>query len=293
MSSDNDSASDSEQQDSSSEENESVSYHSSENEEDEKTDEEQEEDGDGVNEAVEEEEDIKDILEQIETAEAVESYVLTPEEEEEAKRMKFKRKFGSDRFPEDRERLMPPVSQEHLALVDTLVADIMQDLKLEHFDEELIKVMKAVDFKLFYERCTFDWARTNALMLFNTMAVLKHGLKVLSLPLNMYFNVCLSLLVGQEGSVVCFGTEVNINMLDKNGILWLYDDQRLVIINEHSYYYADPCYVRFLDLGFVYMQPYDLVILSVNSENGLNDAIRKQMCADGVCFNPYNGVQVT
>ncbi|KAI1295659.1 hypothetical protein HDE_05313 [Halotydeus destructor] len=122
-------------------------------------------------------------------------------------------------------------------------------------------------------------------MLENVKEAITDGDDVLSFPLNMYFNVCLCFLVGEKGSVTCFGHTANWTWLEKAGLRWLDTDDRLMFINDENTSLPIP-YADFIEEGFEIRQPYDTLILADNSLPRVPLHVRSQLKPNAICFQP-------
>lgn len=197
---------------------------------------------------------------------------------EEIQKNKYRRIPKEERV--DNGHVLPPVSAAHLELIERLKED------REIRTPEVYEIMKSVDFTWFYKELTEEWAVTNARMLESAIAVLKPGQDILSFPLNMYFNVCCALIVGYQGSVLCFGHSVNINMLKRSGLDWLEKEDRLRFSYEDLNMSYGSTYSEFIEVGFPYREPYDLVLLATMMDAVITPEVARQLKPGGVCYQP-------
>jgi hypothetical protein len=250
---------------------------------DDKTEEEEEEVDDDL--VDEEENDIPDIEAQFA---AIEESTADPAQSENGKIL-LQRIPKGDRIKSDSEMPMPATSQKHIDMVDEIVQKIKEDQKLE-IDSEVVQIMRALDMELFYCVITEEHVMTTAMMLHNAVMKLTKSADVLSLPLNLYFNVCICFLIGDEGSVACFGHVVNVNMIRKSGLGKLLDDQRLIFSNSKELNYGKS-YGQLLETGIPELAPYDVILLCRNSDSQVSKELQSQLHCDGICYNPTNGVE--
>ena len=145
-----------------------------------------------------EDEPLADVLKQIEESESQEAsevHIPSNLDVDEIQERKYKR----NPVRVNNDHLVGNVSKEHL----NLIAELKKQGIFE--SKEVEDIMSRVDFSWFYKEWGVDWPYTNVKMLQSTMKVLKKGIDILSFPLNIYYNVCLALMIGHEGSIICFG----------------------------------------------------------------------------------------
>ena len=166
-----------------------------------------------------EDEPLADVLKQIAESESQDALVHIPSNlnVDEIQKEKYKRNPVRD----NNDHLLHQVSDEHVKLISEMKSQGLFE------SNEVEEIMSKVDFTWFYKEWAPDWPYTNAKMLQSTLKVLRKGIDILSFPLNIYYNVCLALMIGHEGSVICFGHAANINMLKFAGLDFLEKDDRL------------------------------------------------------------------
>lgn len=190
------------------------------------------------------------------------------------------RRFSWPQVLPERERKIPDASPGHLKRIAQLWEEKMIT------DNRVRDAMQKLDFQLFYYNISDEWVEHNCVMLQRTVEKIKEGYHVLVLQYNTYFSICLSLMLGPKGAVICFGHSGNENNLKKHHLEWLEDDYRVVLRNKQTAIYFGKAFQKFQEQGWQYMSPYDLIVMS---DAPLTDKLKSQLKPGCLAFRPDTG----
>ena len=177
-----------------------------------------------------------------------------------------------------RDRPMPVISEKHRLLIQGFKEkDIISS-------DSVYQVMMSLDFDHFYKNVKECWVEHNAIILERTLQVIKPGDRVLVLPANLYFSVCLALFVGEKGGVVCYGHLNNTYTIRKCGLDWLMEDYRIRFTNmSRELYFGLDYKDEYLVFGFPKGKPYDALVMT---DAPLTPELIDQLKPSGIAFRP-------